>query len=86
LICRWFSFSAAELKSVRPLTERPRLGARFGVFGIWYCPREVPKIPVTRVFGSMMPLAAGARRVWPGASCASLWNAPVECSGDGAFQ
>ena len=27
----------------------------FGVFGIWYCPRDVPKIPVTRVFGSMMP-------------------------------
>ena len=42
-----------------PLTVSPSPGDRPGVFGIWYWLREVPKMPVIRAVGSMMPGEVG---------------------------
>ena len=55
VIWRWFSFRLRESKSLTPLTVRPSPGELPDTFGIWNWLREVPRIRLTRVVGSMIP-------------------------------
>ncbi len=55
LIWRWFSLREAEAKSLMPLTVSPKVGLWPPTCGIWNCPREAPKMAVSREVGSMMP-------------------------------